>query len=1348
MKKKTVSILVWIVSAVIAVTVGIFALTEECAHVYTDWEIVTEATCAREGEKVRRCTRCNEEETKPVDKKAHVVDNKKTEIQEPTCTQDGLITTYCKNCKGVIDKPEKIDKLGHNYVRAESYDCEPTCTEVGKENTKVCDRCGDEQYTSIPKLGHDWEQVDALAATCTSSGYTAHEACKRDGCDAKRGGYEFIPMHMSTTKVIPSVKATCTENGSTEGLKCSECDIWLVRPEVIDAAHDLKDDGWEITKKATCNAVGSKEQTCGVCQTKVQEEIAMTGHNFNTLVSAKQPTCTEAGYTRHKICDNCGVQDSSYQVVSITSHNFEKTTGICKTCQTNIFTFELRGDSYWLIDVNKKVITKTNDLYDLTVPMLHEGKNVVGIGYGAAKNCTFIRSIELPATVVTIEDSAFENCSNLKTVNLDGVKSIGRSAFEACTALKTVELSSEVAEIGISAFDGCTSLSELTAPFLGTAYEAGNTFGEIFGGNKYVPESLKTVTVLKLYDNVIPANAFKDMYAVQTIKLPQGVVGVGASAFEGCSSLSAVLIGSNDSNEFKGVTSIGEKAFKGSMITTVTLPFLGESETATENKTIFHAFGEAKDITVKNVTVLAGTEIAEEAFAEVLSLESVTLPKETEKIGASAFNGCSKLTTVNHASVEKENYLPNTVTEIGSLAFAGTKLTEITLPFIGDGTGKYVNIGYVFGDNGGMPETLKKVQILKSAQTSVSMDAFKNCKYLEEITLPENILSIETGAFDGCRKLKAVHSTKEENGELIKLENTLPTALTALKAKAFYATGLTKLIVPESVVEMGVSVFDGCTSLVELTVPFLGATINEAEQLCYLFSGDNSSVPSSLKTVTVLGGKKVAESAFAGCSNLTSIVISNETEIIERYAFQNCSALTEFVAPESVKYIKSFAFDGCVALSKLTLPFVGMTELDKDEQGEDVVIGQRHFGYIFDGDSTTVDQNASIPTSLKTVVLTKATNIFNQAFYGCTSIVKVSLPSTLTSLGSEVFKGCTALEEVEFVKVENVDWTLTTISDGAFALCSSLKKMVLPASVEEIGELAFGSGPADSGKACVALEEIYTDGYDSLRVKKIGYQAFMSSFVAGAEIKIEGLEEMRAEAFCYSNIGSLEISGVLTEILSMSFYGCKYLETAVIPASVKKLEANAFRNNPLMYKVVSDKADLENGEVSFKLPNVSEICAYAFRDCIALTGKVEFNSEVWIGGSAFENCTGITEVVFNAQEGKTTIGKDAFSGCTNLEWVYLNYKNVNEAPNGGVSELVESGVVSIGDYAFKNCGSTLKSVNGEKQFLKVFVGFESEEIGQTKPNWSKYWLMGAKVGDGNSYTKVADYQEYLTERNS
>lgn len=1310
MKKKTVSIVVWIVSAVVALTAGFLALTEECAicanDQKNDWVVVTEATCTQEGEEWRRCSRCNKEETRPIPKKAHVAGKVET-TKERTCTQDGIETTYCRVCNNVMGT-KTLTKLGHDYKRQESFDCAPTCTMVGKENTKVCKNCGDEKYDSIPALGHDWESVDALAATCTTTGYTAHEACK-NGCGAKRG-YEFIPMHMSTTKVIPAVAHTCEEPGSTEGLQCTECEIWLTRPQIIPASHTLEVDGWKTTTEPKCDKVGLKEQECQKCHKIVQESIDMTGHDFSVIVKKQDATCTQAGYNQHKICGNCGAADSSYQVIPVAAHNFEKTTGICDTCKTNIFTFELRADGYWLVDVNKNVITSTNYLYDLVIPENHpvDQKPIVGIGYKAAANCTFIKSITLPSTVKTIDAEAFEDCSNLKAINLEGVESIGRSAFEDCTALDKVLLTEKTIEIGEYAFYGCNALTELTVPFLGTAYEEGNTFGEIFGGNRYVPQSLKTVKVLQLYGNVISANAFKETYYVQKISFPEGVTvtEISASAFEGCSSLDSVEL-AGENNNFAGVTKIGEKAFKGSKIATITLPFLGESESATENKTIFHAFGEEADkVFLSEVTILNATSIAE-----------------------SAFNGCTNLTKI---------HLPTGLTSIGANAFAGTSLVEITLPFIGGGdVGAGIdatNVGYIFGGsekgNEKLPETLKKVEILQSTQTKVATNAFLNCQYLEEVILPDNVTSIGSHAFEGCSSLKNV---------------TMPTSLVALGERAFKGTQLTQMAVPASVESMGESVFEGCNALISLTVPFLGAVVNDTADntsVGYLFSSENDSIPNFLTELTVLRGKTVAEEAFAGCSNLVKITISEETEVIEKSAFKDCVALTEFVIPESVKYVKSFAFSGCTGLTKLTLPFVGMSELDKDDQGNKVVIGQKHFGYIFDGNSTTADQNASIPVSLKTVVLTSATKIVNQAFYGCTSIESVTLPSTLTSLGEEVFKGCTALKTAEFQKVENVDWTLKTISMGAFALCSSLGKIVLPASVEEIGSLAFGKGPADSGTGCIALTDIHTEGYDVLRVKKIGYQAFMSAFVEGAEIKIEGLEEMRAETFCYSNIGSIEISGTLTDILSMSFNACKYLETVVLPTSVTKLEANAFRNNPKMNKIVSDVADLQNENVSFKLPNLSWIGSYAFKDCVALTGKIEFTTAIWMDSSAFENCTGLTEVVFNAQTGKTYIGQNAFNGCTNLEWVYLNYKNENVDIGGGVVDLVESGVVSIGNYAFKNCGTTLNDRNGEKQFLKVYVTFASDALGQTEPNWSEYWLMGAKVGDGNSYVKVPDYAEY------
>ncbi len=142
--------------------------------------------------------------------------------------------------------------------------------------------------------------------------------------------------------------------------------------------------------------------------------------------------------------------------------------------------------------------------------------------YGAFSYCTALTSIEIPASVETIEAAAFKGCSSLATVTFENgsqLKTIGggsysSGAFSDCTALTSIEIPASVETIKASAFKGCSSLATVT-------FENGSQLKTIEGG---YPSS----------------GTFADCTALTSIEIPASVETIEAAAFKGCSSLATV----------------------------------------------------------------------------------------------------------------------------------------------------------------------------------------------------------------------------------------------------------------------------------------------------------------------------------------------------------------------------------------------------------------------------------------------------------------------------------------------------------------------------------------------------------------------------------------------------------------------------------------------------------------------------------------------------------------------------------------------------------------------------------------------------------------------------------------
>ena len=217
-----------------------------------------------------------------------------------------------------------------------------TCTEDGNEAYYKCSECGkyfsDEagnseislEDTVIAATGHKVEKLPGKAATCTEDGLTEGEKCSVCGEVIK--AQEVIKSSGHTPEVVPGKAATCTEDGLTDGEKCSVCG------EVIKAQQVIKSSGHTVEKlpgkAATCTEDGLTEgEKCSVCGEviKAQQVIKSSGHTPE-VVPGKAATCTEDGLTEGEKCSVCGEVIKAQQVIKSSGHKVEKLPGKAATC--------------------------------------------------------------------------------------------------------------------------------------------------------------------------------------------------------------------------------------------------------------------------------------------------------------------------------------------------------------------------------------------------------------------------------------------------------------------------------------------------------------------------------------------------------------------------------------------------------------------------------------------------------------------------------------------------------------------------------------------------------------------------------------------------------------------------------------------------------------------------------------------------------------------------------------------------------------------------------------------------------------------------------------------------------
>lgn len=524
--------------------------------------------------------------------------------------------------------------------------------------------------------------------------------------------------------------------------------------------------------------------------------------------------------------------------------------------------------------------------------------------------------------VTAVTGHAFFDCSELQSVSLpNSITSIGYAAFADCPSLSWIELPNNLKEIGTCAFQGCINLRSITVPgsvysigakaFYETAWYDNQPNGLIYAGNVayQYKGTMPAETQIDIKEGTlgIADQCFYSCSGLTSITIPNSVIRIGSTAFNECNNLTSANLPEN-------ITEICSGTFQYcSKLTSIDIPN-GVIEIGN------HAFNGCSSMT----SVSLGnnvTSIKEYAFYHCSGLNSIAIPKSVTYIGSSAFSYCSSLTSLN---------IPESVTTIGGSAFESCNgLTSISVE-----TG---NPNYDSRNNcNALIETETNTlfvgcmnTVIPNGVTSIASYAFYNCNSLITINIPPSVTSIGDRAFTFCSGLTDVYCYPDEipNISTSTFEYSEISAMT--------------LHVPEKLLEIytTTSPWSGFGTIVPIGPYYADANVEaicvanwdtdgdgylsyeEAEAVATLgevFKG-NESITSFDELQYFTGLTSIDESAFSGCSSLTTISIPKSVTSIAGDAFLGCSNLIDvYCFAEEVPQASISAFEG-VNMASVTL---------------------------------------------------------------------------------------------------------------------------------------------------------------------------------------------------------------------------------------------------------------------------------------------------------------------------------------------------------------------------------------------------------------------------------------------
>ena len=1049
--------------------------------------------------------------------------------------------------------------------------------------------------------------------------------------------------------------------------------------------------------------------------------------------------------------------------------------------------------------------------------------------YSSPNNCNAIietgtntlvagcKNTVIPEGVTTIACAAFNYCNDLTGINIpSSVTRIGESAFRHCTGLSTLTIPSAVNYIGVNAFLYCTGLTEITVLATTPPELDGYVFStDMLNIPVYVP--CESLAAYQTYDNGQPWGGFTNIQCIVcSAELPlsenfdsyPGVTSGSENVLPDCwSRINTTTVSSQQGYPtiFQGSYAQSAPNFLYFMSTYA----VGYFEDPQDQYAILPSIDNVSDLVLslyaripaegRNATFMVGVMTDPEdasTFTELATYQPSSYTYTQYTIPFNNYTGNGQYIAIKMpAASSSVNYrglaiddLTLDIVSSPNIVFADANVKAICVDnwdTNGDGELSYDEAAAVMTlkPSGAENSVFWNTEITSfdelqyfTGLTSIEENAFMFCNSLTSVTLPNAVTSIGSYAFAYCISLTSVSlpNSLTTIGDFAFTNATslsaieLPLSLMDIGMMAFDNCGLVSVVIPASVMGIGINPFTYCSSLTSITVdgpsnvfytPNDNALVNSQTQT--LVTGLSTTIIPN--TVTTIGAF-----AFDGCINLTSITIPNSVTYIDNLAFHYCIGLTsitvEATTPPTLGndvfqaipvdipvYVPCESLDAYQDYNNTGSPWGGFTNIKTLNE---------HFPWTEDfenyaglnNNNTNYNTMPSCWSSIHGA--NPAQNYYdrypsvytysNYAHSGSNFIFFADnyntdythsdqyaiLPSvenvnqmTLSLYALKEYR--TAYFEVGVMTDPDDASTFTMVGSATATTTHTLYSFSFANYTGTGTYIAIRMPKATNGNnrgVCiddVTLDHVIT--FADPAVKAICVQNWDTngdgelSYIEAAAVTSLGQVFQNAFQEEGTNVtfNELQYFTGLTSIGANAFAGCWRLTSVTLPPTVTTIGSNAFT--------------MCSGLASSPITNhVTEIGDYAFNYCYSLT-EIELPSSVTsIGNRAFDRCYYLTSVVIPASV--TSIGINPFSGCTRLASIVVDEGNtVYGSPNGcnaiinteehllvsGCNNTnIPDGVQTIGWYAFLASGLTTLTIPTSVNSIADYAFSECEALSE------------------------------------